>query len=101
MVPSRTGLGSWTSPCSGTVRDLGDALAFDVADEGAVGTTRPFERGRTSGGEGEGIGLALARDLTVTLGGRLSLTGRRPTTFTVLVPVRQDGAGERTGNGDG
>ncbi|MBK6014542.1 HAMP domain-containing sensor histidine kinase [Streptomyces sp. MBT53] len=84
-----------------TVRDLGDALAFDVADEGAIGTTRPFERGRTGDGEGEGIGLALARDLTVTLGGRLSLTNRRPTTFTVLVPVRQDDTGDRTGNGDG
>lgn len=80
-----------------TVRDLGDALAFDVADEGAIETTRPFERGHTGDGEGEGIGLALARDLTVTLGGRLSLTGRRPTTFTVLVPVRQDGTEDRTG----
>ncbi|MFJ9244826.1 sensor histidine kinase [Streptomyces sp. NPDC101776] len=83
-----------------TVRDLGDALAFDVADEGAIETTRPFERGHTGDGEGEGIGLALARDLTVTLGGRLSLTGRRPTTFTVLVPVRQDENGGRTGDGD-
>jgi signal transduction histidine kinase len=84
-----------------TVRDLGDALAFDVADEGGIETTRPFERGHTGDGEGEGIGLALARDLTVSLGGRLSLTGRRPTTFTVLVPVRQDGTGGRAGDGDG
>ncbi|WP_406460035.1 HAMP domain-containing histidine kinase [Streptomyces sp. NBC_01622] len=84
-----------------TVRDLGDALAFDVADEGAIETTRPFERGHTGDGEGEGIGLALARDLTVTLGGRLSLTGRRPTMFTVLVPVRQDGTGDEAGAGSG
>ncbi|WP_055523682.1 sensor histidine kinase [Streptomyces graminilatus] len=84
-----------------TVRDLGDALAFDVTDEGAIETTRPFERGHTGDGEGEGIGLALARDLTVTLGGRLSLTARLPTTFTVLVPVRQNGTGTRTGGGDG
>jgi signal transduction histidine kinase len=83
-----------------TVRDLGDALAFDVADEGALETPRPFERGHTGDGEGEGIGLALARDLTVTLGGRLSLTSRRPTTFTVLVPARQDENGARTGDGD-
>jgi signal transduction histidine kinase len=85
-----------------TVRDLGDALAFDVADEGAIETPRPFERGHTGDGEGEGegIGLALARDLTVTLGGRLSLTSRRPTTFTVLVPARQDENGARTGDGD-
>ncbi|MFD4878958.1 sensor histidine kinase [Streptomyces sp. NPDC058420] len=84
-----------------TVRDLGDALAFDVADEGAIETPRPFDRGHTGDGEGEGIGLALAWDLTVTLGGRLSLTGRRPTTFTVLVPVRQDENEGRTGEGDG
>lgn len=77
-----------------TVRDLGNALAFDVADEGGIETTRPFERGHTRDGEGEGIGLALARDLTVALGGRLSLTSRRPTTFTVLVPVRQDEPGD-------
>ncbi len=37
-----------------TVRDLGDALAFDVADEGVIETPRPFERGHTGDGEGEG-----------------------------------------------
>ncbi|MGW3313808.1 sensor histidine kinase [Streptomyces sp. NPDC001073] len=84
-----------------TVRDLGDALAFDVADEGGIESARPFERGHTGDGEGEGIGLALARDLAVSLGGRLSLTGRRPTTFTVLVPVRQNGTGDRAGDCDG
>jgi signal transduction histidine kinase len=73
-----------------TVRDLDDALAFDVADEGTV-TAEPeglFARGRTGGGNGgTGIGLALARDLAVSLGGRLFLSGGDPTTFTLLVPV--------------
>ncbi|WP_406454619.1 ATP-binding protein [Streptomyces sp. NBC_01622] len=72
-----------------------------TAEAGAIETTRPFERGHTGDGEGEGIGLALAWDLTVTLGGRLSLTGRHPTTFTVLVPVRQNGTGDEAGAGDG
>ncbi|MET8243914.1 HAMP domain-containing sensor histidine kinase [Streptomyces sp. NPDC005202] len=75
------------------VRDLADALAFDVSDEGAVHgePTRLFDRGRTGGGAGTGIGLALARDLAASVGGRLSLTSVRPTTFTLLVPLRQDG----------
>ncbi|MFF7981194.1 sensor histidine kinase [Streptomyces sp. NPDC007901] len=74
------------------VRDLDDALAFDVSDEGAVTgePSRLFDRGRTGDGHGTGIGLALARDLAVSLGGRLSLTGRHPATFTLLLPVGQD-----------
>ncbi|MEU0966051.1 HAMP domain-containing sensor histidine kinase [Streptomyces sp. NPDC005917] len=74
------------------VRDLDDALAFDVTDEGRVHgpAGRLFDRGHT-GGAGTGIGLALARDLAVSLGGRLSLTGSAPTTFTLLVPVRREG----------
>jgi signal transduction histidine kinase len=84
-----------------TVRDLGDALAFDVADEGGIETAPSFERGHTNDGEGDGIGLALARDLADSLGGRLSLTSHRPTTFTFLVPVRQDETGDETGDGSG
>ncbi|WP_141315382.1 HAMP domain-containing sensor histidine kinase [Streptomyces spinoverrucosus] len=74
-----------------TVRDLDDALALDVTDEGtaAVEPARMFTRGHTGGGTGTGIGLALARDLAVTLGGRLFLASGDPTTFTLLVPVRQ------------
>jgi signal transduction histidine kinase len=73
------------------VRDLEDALALDVTDEGttAVEPARMFTRGHTGGGTGTGIGLALARDLAVTLGGRLFLASGDPTTFTLLVPVRQ------------
>jgi signal transduction histidine kinase len=74
-----------------TARDLDSAVAFDVADEGQVDgdAARLFERGH-SGGAGVGIGLALARDLAVALGGRLFLAGADPTTFTLLVPVRPE-----------
>ncbi|MFF1542259.1 histidine kinase dimerization/phospho-acceptor domain-containing protein [Streptomyces sp. NPDC058291] len=77
-----------------TARDLGEAVAFDVTDEGAVHgeAAQLFDRGRTGAAPGSGIGLSLARDLAVSLGGRLSLTGRRPATFTLLVPVRQEEA---------
>ncbi|MFD5536478.1 histidine kinase dimerization/phospho-acceptor domain-containing protein [Streptomyces sp. NPDC127079] len=81
------------------VRDLGDALAFDVSDEGVVAgePSRLFDRGRTCGGEGTGIGLALARELAVSLGGRLSLTNRHPATFTLLLPVEgEEAEGEET-----
>ncbi|MEU2624370.1 HAMP domain-containing sensor histidine kinase [Streptomyces sp. NPDC007157] len=75
-----------------SVRDLDDALAFDVSDEGTVEgePARLLERGRTGSGSGTGIGLALARDLAVSLGGRLSLTSREPARFTLLIPVGPD-----------
>ncbi|MFF1280779.1 histidine kinase dimerization/phospho-acceptor domain-containing protein [Streptomyces sp. NPDC058299] len=74
------------------VRDLDDALAFDVTDEGRVqGSVEGlFDRGHSGGGQGAGIGLALARDLADSLGGRLSLTGAAPVTFTLLVPVHRE-----------
>ncbi|AGS67101.1 HAMP domain-containing sensor histidine kinase [Streptomyces collinus] len=76
------------------VRDLDDALAFDVTDEGEVcgDTARLFDRGHTGSAAGTGIGLALARDLALSLSGRLSLASRNPTTFTLLVPVSQEEA---------
>ncbi|MFF9128262.1 histidine kinase dimerization/phospho-acceptor domain-containing protein [Streptomyces sp. NPDC014889] len=86
-----------------TVRDLDDALAFDVADEGTVDGdgTRLFERGLSSDSAGTGIGLALARDLTVSLGGRLVLAGGAPTTFTLLLPIRREGTSPQNDVGQG
>ncbi len=74
-----------------SARHFGEALAIDVADEGSV-TIDPedlFRRG-TSGGSGSGIGLALARSITETIGGRLVLASARPTQFTLLVPRPHD-----------
>ncbi|TWE15657.1 sensor histidine kinase [Kitasatospora atroaurantiaca] len=69
------------------LREVGDALALDIADEGTL-TLDPktvFDRGTTTG-PGTGIGLALARDLAETAGGRLTLAKTAPTIFTLLLP---------------
>jgi signal transduction histidine kinase len=60
-------------------RELRGAVVIDVGDEGTGITDSDdiFER-RRSGTGGEGIGLALARSLTLAEGGRLSLVGKGP-----------------------
>ncbi|MEU3316659.1 HAMP domain-containing sensor histidine kinase [Streptomyces sp. NPDC006662] len=72
-----------------TVRDLGRAIALDVADEGTADLDPQmiFERGM---GDGSGIGLALARQLAAAAGGRLSLASTSPTRFTLLLPLREE-----------
>lgn len=76
------------------VRDLDDALAFGVSDEGALEIDRTllFARGHTGHGNGggTGIGLSLARDLAVSLGGRVFLASPRPTTFSLLLPLHRE-----------
>jgi signal transduction histidine kinase len=80
-------------------RESGDAAAIDVRDEGhgLDGTSEDlFRRGVSSDG-GPGIGLALARQLVQSQGGRLLLTKTTPgTVFTVLLP-----ASPETGSHDG
>ncbi|MEO6142671.1 MAG: HAMP domain-containing sensor histidine kinase [Dermatophilaceae bacterium] len=70
-----------------TARETSETLAVDVADEGtiAMDSAAVFNRG-TSGGKGQGIGLALARSMAEARGGRLLLSGRSPATFTLFLP---------------
>ncbi|WP_374968232.1 ATP-binding protein [Terrabacter sp. BE26] len=69
-------------------RDLGSFVAIDVADEGSVQVPGDelFRRGH-SGSDGLGIGLALGRSIAEAYGGRLALTQRQPTCFTLMVPL--------------
>jgi signal transduction histidine kinase len=70
-----------------TVREISQTLAIDVADEGAIriAPEMVFERG-SSGGDGQGIGLAIARSMAQASGGRLLLTQGSPATFTLFLP---------------
>jgi signal transduction histidine kinase len=67
-------------------RDAGDALAFDVEDEGAGPDPDAdlFARQRTGDGHGHGFGLPLARALAEAEGGRLVLS--RAARFTLVLP---------------
>ncbi|MFL6121461.1 ATP-binding protein [Actinophytocola sp.] len=91
----RHGSGTVTlSAREGVVASGGDTVVIEVAD---MGTGVPdelaehiFERG-VSGGGSTGLGLALARALIDSDGGRLELSVKRPATFTVFLPVPRAG----------
>ena len=73
-----------------TARQVTDAIAVDVADEGSFPSKvpDPFVRGLTTG-DGAGLGLALARTMASSIDGRLILAQRSPTVFTLFVPDRR------------
>ncbi|PID96727.1 MAG: two-component sensor histidine kinase [Actinomycetales bacterium] len=69
------------------VRHSGPSVVVEVGDEGegvpAALAPHIFERSVSSGGSG--LGLALARDLTESFGGRLDLVSRQPATFALFL----------------
>lgn len=79
-----------SGPVTISARRGDGTIVVDVAD-GGVGVpdelaAHVFERG-VSGGGSTGFGLALARALVESDGGRLELSTRQPATFTVFLSV--------------
>ncbi|MFG2562412.1 sensor histidine kinase [Streptomyces sp. NPDC048496] len=88
LLDNARGHGNGHGSVEVSARDLADAVALDVRDEGAIRTdpTALFARGHTTG-TGAGIGLAPAREIAEAAGGRLVLANHEPTTFTLLIPL--------------
>ncbi len=77
-------------------RRSGPSAVVEVRDEGdgipAALAPHIFERSVSSGqGSSTGLGLALARDLAESCGGRLDLIARTPATFAVFLSEARDG----------
>lgn len=80
--------------------DTGQSVRIEVSDEGEgipehlAG--RIFER-EVSGGDGTGLGLALARHIAESEGARIELVQSRPTTFVLFLPASAEGLTKMTG----
>jgi hypothetical protein len=70
-----------------TARQFGETLAVEVADEGSIAmeSAAVFDC-ETSRSDGQRTGLALARSMVESRGGRLVVGRRSPATFTLLLP---------------
>ncbi len=90
----RHGAGTVTISARGGDPAGADTVVIEVSDAGAgvPDELAPhiFERG-VSGAGSTGLGLALARALVDSDGGRLELSTARPPTFTVFLPVPKAG----------
>jgi signal transduction histidine kinase len=90
----RHGSGTVTLTAREGVAASGDTVVIEVTDMGPGVpdelAEHIFERG-FSGGGSTGLGLALARALIDSDGGRLELSAKRPATFTVFLPVPRAG----------
>jgi signal transduction histidine kinase len=90
----RHGSGTVTLSAREGVSTSGDTVVIEVTDMGPGVpdelAEHVFERG-VSGGGSTGLGLALARALIDSDGGRLELSIKRPATFTVFLPVPRAG----------
>lgn len=82
-LSAREGAASTADTVVIEVTDLGAGVPDELAEH-------IFERG-VSGGGSTGLGLALARALIDSDGGRLELSAKRPATFTVFLPVPRAG----------
>ena len=71
-----------------SAREVGDWVLVDVEDSGSVTADAEvlFTRGA---GRGSGLGLALGQSLAESVGGRLVLSGRDPTRFTLALPIEE------------
>lgn len=67
-------------------REVGDWVLVDVCDAGSVTADAELLFTRRAG-RGTGLGLALGQSLAESVGGRLVLSDRDPTRFTLALPV--------------
>ena len=80
--------------------DTGHSVRIEVSDEGEGVpdhlSGRIFDR-EVSGGDGTGLGLALARHIAESEGARIELVQTHPATFALFLPAGSGGLSKMTG----